>query len=354
MFAVNETGKQITPERGAESLPRPFSLIAKNAANHEVMQLWIVAESDKPLLAKKSGGLSRSGNFLRLDPAALGLPGTPASRMTLRFPASALPAGTKAEPLPVKDWSVDLAPLHEEIARWKKETERQMKLLESSAKPASEADASARFKELKQVIVVAVAKDTTDWAIVERTRIERKENEEKKRESLFKTLEWKRTQREAQAITDFGDSSEPLFKQAGGCIKAFCQEATFQGHDALFTTGAELCKSAEDTKSLGKAFAAARHDLDLAIRNLLTSEDKGRYTSGLRALQAMVTLLSPETPELKTERAKTAAQLAAKQEELRRIDSHPLMADAVAPGVYRLSVLADGVEVLLMEIELAR
>ena len=354
LFVVNEAGKQITPERGAESLPHPVSLIAKNAAGREVMQLWIVAESDKALLPKTSGGLSRTGNILALDPAALGLPGTPASRMTLRFPASALPAGAKAEPLPVKDFAVDLAPLHEEFARWKKEAERQMKMLESSATTPSEAGASARFKELKQVIVEAVAKDTTDWAIVERTRIERKESEEKKREPLFKTLEWKRTQREAQAITDFGDASEPLFKQAGGCIKAFCQEATFQGHDALFTTGAELCKSAEDTKSLGKAFAAARHDLDLAIRNLLTSEDKGRYTSGLRALQAMVTLLSPETPELKIERAKTAAQLAAKQEELRRIDSHPLMADAVPTGVYRLSVLADGVEILLMEIELAR
>ena len=354
LFAVNEAGKQITPERAAESLPRPFSVSAKTAAGQDVLQLWIVAESDKALLAKKSGGLSRSGNFLTLDPAALGLPGTPKSRLTLRVPASALPAGIKAEPLPVKDWAVDLAPLHEEFARFKKETERQMKSLETTATPPKETDASARFKELKQVIADAVEKETTDWAIVERARIDRKETEEKKREPLLKQLEWKRTMRLAQAATDFGDDSAPLVKQAGGCIKAFSQEAVFQGHDPLYTTGAELSKFTGDARALAKIFAGARRDVDVAIRSLLTSEEKARYTGGLRALLAMLTLLSPDTPELKIERTRAAAQLAAKQEELRRIDALPLLSGTVAPGVYRLSVFADGAEIWLMEIEIAR
>ena len=165
---------------------------------------------------------------------------------------------------------------------------------------------------------------------------------------------WK--QRLAQAKTDFGKDSDLLFQQAGGCIKAFCGDAAFTGHDRLANTGAALSflKSEEDTKALAQAFAAAKNEADLAIRNLLTSEEKRKYTTGLRAIVAIVTLLSPETTELKTERTKSAGQLAAKREELRRIDSHPLMSNGVPTGVYRLSVLADGVEIPLMEIEIPR
>ena len=105
---------------------------------------------------------------------------------------------------------------------------------------------------------------------------------------------------------------------------------------------------------MAQAFAAAKNEADLAIRTLLTSEEKRKYTTGLRAIVAIVTLLSPETTELKTERTKSAGQLAAKREELRRIDSHPLMSNGVPTGVYRLSVLADGVEIPLMEIEIPR
>ena len=356
LFAVKEADQQITPESAAENLPRPFVLIAKNPGGQDVLQLWVVSESDKPLLSKKSGGLSRTGNTLSLDSAALGLPGAPKSRMTLRVPASATLAGSRVEPLPIKDWAVDLTPLHEEIARFKKETERQTKALEAAVAPPNEADVTARFKELKQVIAGSVNKEITEWAAVERTRIERKENDEKKREPLFKAIEARRNQRLAQAKMDFGDESAPLFKQAGGCIKALCQDATFQGHDALFTTGADLCilDAKADAKALGKAFGAARREVQLAIRNLVTSENLGRYQSGLRALASIITLLSPETPESKTERGKSAAQLTLKQEELRRIAAHPILSGAMPPGIYRLSVLADGVEIPLMEIEIAR
>ena len=61
-----------------------------------------------------------------------------------------------------------------------------------------------------------------------------------------------------------------------------------------------------------------------------------------------------EASETKTQRARLAAQLTAKQEEVRRIAAHPLWSEAVPPGVYRLSVLADGVEIPLMEIEMPR
>ena len=356
LFAVNETAKQITPERAADSLPRPFVLTAKNAGGKEMLEIWIVPETDKPLLSKKSGGLSRSGNSLVLDPAALGLPGTPNSRMDLRLPETALPARSKTEPLPVKDWAVDLAPLIEEFTRSKNEMERQTKALETSGVPTNAADTVARFQKLKQVIAEAVAKEIDDWRVVESARVERKENDEKKRASLLRTMETTWKQRLAQAKTDFGKDSDLLFQQAGGCIKAFCGDAAFTGHDRLANTGAALSflKSEEDTKALAQAFAAAKNEADLAIRNLLTSEEKRKYTTGLRAIVAIVTLLSPETTELKTERAKSAGQLAAKREELRRIDSHPLMSNGVPTGVYRLSVLADGVEIPLMEIEIPR
>ena len=163
-------------------------------------------------------------------------------------------------------------------------------------------------------------------------------------------------QRVNQAAMDFGKDSAPLFQQAGGCIKAFCQEATFQGREPLFNAAAEICilKPDADAKTLGKAFATARREVQLAVRNLVSSEQRGRYLAGLRTLESIILLVSPETPELKAERAKSAGQLAAKQEELRRIDAHPLMSGAVPTGVYRLSVLADGVEIPLMEIEMAR
>ena len=356
LFAVNESGKQITPENAAESLTRPFVLIARNSAGQDALQLWIVNEAEKPLLPKKSAGLSRSGESLALDSVALGLPGAPKSRMTLRVPASATVAGSKVESLPVKDWTVDLAPLIEEAARFKKEVERQAKALEAGVTPPTEADASARFKEMKQAIVTSVNKQITEWANVESRRIESKQSDEKKREPLIKAMEVRRSQKLAQAKTDFGDESAPLFKQAGGCIKAFCQEATFQGHDTLFTTGAELCHldAKADAKAIGKAFAAASRETNLAIRNLVTSEEIGRYQSGLRVLASIIALLSPETHDLKNQRGKSATQLTLKQEELRRIAALPIFSDTVPPGVYRLSVLADGVEIPLMEMEMAR
>ena len=276
--------------------------------------------------------------------------------MTLHLPADTSIAGSKVEPLPVKDWAVDLASLHEQIARFKNDAERQVKALETAMAAPNEANASARFVELKKVVADSISRDINEWAKVERTRTERKEADEKKREPLLKAIEERRNQRLTQAQADFGSETAPLFKQAGGCIKAFCRDATLQGHDALFSVGTKLIAldAKADAQAVGNAFTAARREVQLAIRNLVTSEDLGRYQSGLRALESIVALLSPEASETKTQRARLAAQLTAKQEEVRRIAAHPLLSEAVPPGVYRLSVLADGVEIPLMEIEIPR
>ena len=356
LFSVNEEKKQIVPERAADDLHKPFVLIARNAAGQDALQLWVVTESDKPLLPKKSGGVSRTGNTLTLDAAKLGLPGPPKSRMTLRLPADVSIAGNKVEPLSVKDWAVDLGPLEEQLTRFKNDAERQVKALETAMAAPNEADASARFAELKKVIADSISRDINEWVKVERTRMERKEADEKKREPLLKAIEERQNKRLAQAKADFGSETAPLFIQAGGCIKAFCRDATLQGHDALFSTGAGLVAldAKADAKTVGAAFTAARREVQLAIRSLVTSEDLGRYQSGLRALESIIALLSPETSETKAQRAKSTAQLTAKQEEVRRIAVHPLLSNAVPPGVYRLSVLADGVEIPLMEIEMSR
>lgn len=356
ILTINETSKQLVTERAIESLPRPFAVIAKNSMGQDALQIWIVSESDKPLFPKKSGGLSRSNDSLTLDPAALGLPGAPKSRMTLRLPAALLPTGAKPESLPVKDWAVDLTAPREKMMRAKADIERQAKALDGAGAVPNAANISAKFRELKQSIVNGVAKETDAWASVERARVERKENDEAKRKPGFKLIDEKRAQRVEQAKMDFGDDAAPLFKQAGGCIKAFSQDATFQGRDTLFAAGGNLAflNSGADPKALAKSFAAARQEVKSAMSNLMSSEQKARYLAGLQTLDAMIVLLSPETPELKTERSKSAAHLAALKEELRRIETHPIFSNTIPPGVYRVSVFADGAEIPLVDIEIAR
>ncbi len=355
LFSVDEAARKITTEHAAESIPRPFIFIAKGEDGADTMQLWVVNDSDKPLLPKVSGGLSRSGTTLTLAPSRLGLAGLPKSRLTLRMPPTAALAGVKAEPLVVKDWTVDLTALQDEIARSQKEAERQIAALEMSVVPPKTDELQTRLSASKKVIADAVKKETDDWAKVERARVERKESDEKKREPLWRDIETKRIQRIEQAEKDFGEGGAALIKQAGGCIKALCQSGTFQGHDALFSAGAELCllDAKADAKTLAAALGKAQREATQASRNLFTSEDKGRYLTPLREILAILTLFSPETPELKAERAAGKTQLVAKREELRRIAAHPLLSAAVPPGVYRLSVMADGVEIPWVEIEIA-
>ncbi len=355
LFAVDESDKSIAPQAAAEKLSVPFALLAKDAGGKDAMQFWIVKDSDKPLLLKKSAGLTRSGNLLVIDAAQLALPGAPKSGMTLLLPQDAAIGGRKIEPLQVKDWAVDLAPLCEQIMRAKKETERLLKSPDSAAAPLDEAATAARLKELKQTVIDAVVREINDSA-ADKTRLLKNENNESKREKLSKPIEAERTQRIEQARKDFGDEAAPLFKQVGGCVQALCREAIFQGHDDLFRAGGELSflDPGADAKALAKAFGAVRQQTHAAIGNIVGSVEIARYTRSLRAIESMATLLSPETPELKKTRANSAAQLAAKQEELRRIAAHPLLSDRVPPGLYLLSVFADGVEIPLLEIEIAR
>ncbi len=354
LFAINEPAKLITPERAADSLARPLMLIVRNVGGQEALQVWVANETEKPLLPKATGGLSRSGNSLSLDPEKLGLPGVPTSRMTLRLPAGSAIAGNRLESLTVADWAVDLEPLIAGITRAAKETERQIKTLTPAGASPNGGDASARFQELKKLIADGINRDIAEWTVVERKRVEKKFGDVVKREPSLKEIETRRMQRLAQARADFGDETAALFSQAGGCIKAFCQEAAFQRRDPLFTAGAELAflKATAAPKDVEKSCRAALREVQAAIRGLVTSEEIGRYQSGLRTLAAMITLLSPEIPESKNDLAKLATQLAAKREEARRLNAHPLLAEKVPPGVYRLFVMAGEIEIPLVEIEI--
>ena len=350
LFGVGEPEKKVSAKPAAENLSRPFVLIARNADGREVLEIWVVNESDKPLLARRTGGLRRAGDSLNLDAAKLALPGVPTSRMTLTLPPDCAAPGKKNEPLIVKEGSVDLSLLRAEIERPTKDTQQRIQTLEAALTPAT--DAAAKFRELKAVVFDEVNKDIANWVLVERARMERKERDQGKRSALFKPIEDRRLQRFAQRDQDFGKDTDPLFRQAGGCVKAFCQEATFQGHDALFTAGAELAilDPSADAKTQLPKFAAAAAQLEAAKRGLFGTNEKGRYDPGMKALKEIIDLLSPETAQVKDARARLNKTKA----ELLHAPPHPLLSDKVPPGVYRLSVLAEGGEIPLMDIEIPR
>ena len=358
LFGVDDAGKKISPKPAAENLTRPFALLAKNAAGKSVLEIWVVDKSEKPLLPKRTAGISRpaSGTALVLDAAELGLPGVPASAMTLQLPLDCSLTG-KPESLPVTNGSANLSALLAQIEKLKRAKESGVKTAGSALPPTQESDVAARFAELKKAVYDAVTNEIADWANTEHARLPKSDRDEKKLHAQHKRIDDDMDLRLLKRDEDFGKDSDPPYRKAGGCILALARNAKFQGHDALYNAGAKLAGPPEPVPDLKGQFTAwtdAARLAEDAKHSLKGTYETTRYEGVLTTLKSIVELLAPETARSKVARQNQEKQLAGQQQVLERIATHPLLLGRVPPGLYRLSAVAEGGDIPLVEIEISR
>ena len=357
MFSWNGSGK-LSRKKLAETLPRPFALLAKNSGGKPVLEVWFVDKSEKPLLPKRTAGISRpaSGTALVLDAAELGLPGVPASAMTLQLPLDCSLTG-KPESLPVTNGSANLSALLAQIERLKKAKESGVKTAGNAVMPTQESEVAARFAESRKVIYDAVTNEIADWANTEHARLPKSDRDEKKLRAQHKRIDDDMDARLLKRDEDFGKDSDPPYRKAGGCILALARNAKFQGHDALYNAATRLAGPPEpkpDLKGQFTAWTDAARLVEDAKHSLKGTYETARYDAVLTALKAIVDLLAPETPQSKLARQKQEMQFDGRQQALERIATHPLLSRRVPPGLYRLAVVAEGGDIPLVEIEISR
>ena len=359
VFTVDETAKQITPTPTGGALHPPFVLLAREPGGRDVAQWWVLAESPTPLLPKRVAGLTRTGDVFSLDAAKLGLPGVSKNPLKLLLPdAFALP-GKKNESLALHDWKADLAPQRVELEKLREAAKTKIKELEEALSTKPDRDPTPDFREKKKTIAETVRRDIAAWTAKESERIERtmKKDEENKRKDQHKAIGKQRKEKEDAAAKELTDGKGPLFQELGGCLVALCTGADFRERDPLYTLGTELRAMNEktDAKDQAALLAKTRKKVTDALGQLSSMpESKARYEVTLKELDAMIRLISPETDGSKAERARQQAlwktQLTARQDELRGIAAHPLLAGHSPPLAGRLMVVSEGAEIPLMEI----
>ena len=360
VFIVDETAKQIAPTPAGSALHPPFVLLAREAGGRDVAQWWVVAESPVPLLPKRATGLTRTGNLLSLDTAKLGLPGVPKNPLKMLVPEAFAVPGKRNESLVLNDGKADLAPHRAEVEKLREVAKTRIKELEEALSAKPDRDPTPDFREKKKVIADTVKRDIANWAAKEDEKIEKtmKKLEEAKRKEQHKAIAKQKQDKEDAAGKEIKDGKGPLFQELGGCIVALCTDADFRERDPLYTLGTELRALSEKAEAKDQAglLARTRHKVQDALGGLSSMpESKIRYEATLKELAAMIRLISPENEESRAERARLQAlwktQLLAKQEELRVIAAHPLLAEHSPPIAVRLMVVSDGAEIPLMEIE---
>jgi hypothetical protein len=358
LFLVNEAISQITPERGAEALPTPFILIAQDSSDHDVIQIWVAAGSDKPFYPDRKTSMTRAANLLSVNLDDLSLPGVFQTPLRLRLPDEYDASGKSNGSLPLVDGKADLGGLLREAAEKREAKEKEIENLKRALTLRNE-DPKADFANRKYLVIQAARLD----------------DELRKKDS--------------QASKDLGKDSAPPVQQCGNLIVAITRPAQFSGADKLFEIGSQLSKLSPDKdESLkGELLSAASANTALAITTLSEElqkvrasqprsqeemglrdqeverlkRNKDRYEPTLLRLKEVIDSLLPETSQAKAAREIAEGQLREKLKsagkELEQISADPLLSlprDSAPAGTYRLMArTAQGGEALLLKLDVA-
>ena len=327
-FRVNDGERTITPEPGSAEFTLPFLLVARTAEGAEVVRVWIVPPSGQPLLPKRRAGLARDGDKLRVDAAALGLPGPFKNPLRLRLPDSWAIPGIRAESVEVKEWVADASGLRSAVNDAQKKLRAEIESLQQTLDPKDAKPNEAFQAQGKKVLDAA-------------------------------GLSVGKTAKDRESALRIRDRSAPLFQQCGSYIVAVCGPAIFPRVDVLSKAGSELLQL--DLAASATAQAAAVERALLAVRSaqneLRDAKLRDRYGQTLKELETLIEMARPDAPEdtgrrLELETQRNARLLAAK-EELKRAGTHPVLGSGLPAGAYHLAVVAEGAEVDLVEIEIA-
>jgi hypothetical protein len=360
VFLVNEAAAQITPERAGDALQTPLFLIAKDAPDHEVIQIWVAGGVDKPFLPSRKISGTRSADVLSINLEKLSLPGIFKTPLRLRLPDDCYVPGKSNESAPLTDGKADLRHLLKEISEARDAKAKEIESIKSRLTSDSERP-GAEFASRKQLVIQAARLDD------------------------------ELREKDSQAAKDIGKDSAPLYQQCGNLIVAITRPAQFSGADKLFEIGRKLSKLSPgaDEKAASELLSAASAGVALAkaslsqdIQNAKTrgnartqeevrlldqevehlKKSKEMYEPELTRLKELIDTLLPETTQAKALRLASEAQLQEKLEtarkEMDRIASNPLLSlpsDGVPSGTYRLlAQTQQGDEVLLLKLELSQ
>jgi len=360
VFLVNESAAQITPERAGEALRTPFCLIAKDASDHEVMEIWVGAGPDKPFLPDRKISVTRSANVLSVNLEDLSLPGEFKTPLRLRLPDEYNVSGKANESLPMSDGKAEIGGLLDDLTERRTATAKAVESLKNSLNLKSE-NPQADFATRKYLVIQAARLDDELRA------------------------------KGSQASRDLGKDSAQPFQQCGNLIVAITHHTDFPGAEDLFKIGhdlADLPDKAEprviaanlSTASIGvaRSLASMRAEIQQANaeRQAAQTQEQRRpieqrieqltkagkiYEPMLLRLKELIDSLLPETAQAKAAREAAETQLREKlknaEKELEQITAHPLLSlppGGAPAGTYRLLARTpEGGEVLLLKLEAA-
>lgn len=326
-FRVNETDRTIEPQSGSAEFTPPFILLARNTEGAEVVRLWIVPPGNQPLLPKHRAGLMRDGDKLRIDANVLGLPGPFKNPLRLRLPESWTIPGIRAESIEMKDWVADASGLRNAVSDAQKKLRAEIESLQQTLDPRDAKPNAAFHVQGKKVL------DAVDLQMGKVPK-----------------------DRESAGLRD---RSAPLFQQCGSYILAVCGSGKFPRSDALSKAGSELLEldPAVSAKAQAEAVEKALFAVRSAQNELRDAKLRERHAQMLRELETLIELAQPDSPEYITRRleaeTQNKARVLAAKEELKRVAAHPVLGSGLPAGAYRLAAVSEGVEVDLIEIEIA-
>ena len=341
--------KVISCEAGSKGIALPFVLIAKRKTNNseiakELVWVFITGQIEQPLFKKKTGKITPHDDVLKLDYAALGLPGIPKnSTLKLALPRDwAHPSNNKPKVQYIEE-SFSLVPLKAELDADRKRVTADIATREASLKEILSFSRDAEFGKLHGEFMKA-------------SNLSQKIQDEKKRR---KEEADKRKGKPAEIPEEeYLLSNIPVERQYGGCMAAYSvangvMQAYFVHADDMLSAGIELFRS-KDKSNFEKQIKTAQGATGKAIANLGKKEDKEKYLNNLNKFQEMaLVLLDSEKPQREAKQAKINAELTALRAKLAETDSHPLITGKVPSDIYQLQAVVDGLDVPLMDIEVS-
>ncbi len=317
-FVANRSRSVIEPASGASTIAIPFRLLAQDAKGAPVFQIWICSAGGNALFGARRDGVTRNGDTLELNPAMLGISGTPKNPIYIRLPATCFATTRPALLQPLTGWSIDLSAERKQI--------------------------EVQLSGLKQAL-----------AAEEKKAAEPQKDQKANFADLAAGLE-EEARFDEQEKGKLADAKDSLLHRCGGYLQAVSLQLK-AGGDPIFNAGAALkaLTAADDAKTQELTLRAAINAVLRAIDNLRTTEQKSAEPK-LRRLRTMLGVAEGDTAEAKVDRAREAEASKKRIEDLRaKMASVPaLMNEQVPPpGIYEIFARDAGSDIPLVQIQIS-
>ena len=347
IFSFEPKTGTITPGTDKGKIQSPYSLIARNSENTDIITFCVVPPNDGLtdclLGPPRDGEIRPPGKKARIDFAALRLPAFQDVRFELRLTKDwALPRKSGEIRVSVNNESglTDTKSLGDEAVALKGQIEGNMKRFEGE----HPVDRKKEFADLKAGFLKISGIEQT---IHDQRTASKNKNEPTYTERML------------------GADTAPLIKQYGGCIEAFTASKGFRVADELIKAGQAL----KDDKLIENEQVDKLKNvavvIDRVIKHLRTTgndnekQEKEKFEPSLQLLKKMNAGPQSETPQVKEQlkiaESKRSKELKDCETTLKILDAHPVFEKNPFPsGRYRLFAIPEdrmGIPILDIEVK---